>query len=121
MTLRIETFAANPEATAAFYERVLGFVIEKRHTSSEGHGYVAVRRDAVVIGIGQSLVPVPATARAVPAGTEIVLEVDDVHAVLASVQASGWPLESDLTEREWGLTDFRLSDPDGYYLRATSR
>ncbi len=26
-----------------------------------------------------------------------------------------------LLVRPWGLTDFRVADPDGYYLRITSR
>jgi len=29
-------------------------------------------------------------------------------------------LAEDLVEREWGLSDFRVTDPDGYYLRFTS-
>ncbi|WP_366663858.1 hypothetical protein [Geobacillus subterraneus] len=29
-------------------------------------------------------------------------------------------LESELKQQEWGMTDFRLTDPDGYYLRITS-
>ena len=27
----------------------------------------------------------------------------------------------DLQDRPWGLTDFRILDPAGYYLRITSR
>jgi len=33
---------------------------------------------------------------------------------------SGWPLAEDLQQRPWGLIDFRLHDPDGYYLRITT-
>ena len=29
-------------------------------------------------------------------------------------------LAEDLTARSWGLTDLRLFDPDGYYLRLTT-
>ena len=35
--------------------------------------------------------------------------------------AAGIELAEDLQEREWGLTDFRMRDPDGYYLRITDR
>jgi hypothetical protein len=31
------------------------------------------------------------------------------------------PLAEDLQERPWGLTDFRILDPAGYYLRITGR
>jgi lactoylglutathione lyase len=49
----------------------------------------------------------------------LVLEVDDVSAERARVARSHWPAEEDLTPRPWGLTDFRLLDPDGYYWRIT--
>jgi uncharacterized glyoxalase superfamily protein PhnB len=52
---------------------------------------------------------------------ELVLEVDDVAGERALVAAAGWPLEQDLQDRAWGLTDFRVVDPAGYYLRITSR
>ncbi|WP_350223849.1 hypothetical protein [Rhizobium sp. CNPSo 3490] len=32
---------------------------------------------------------------------------------------SGWPLSA-LAMQPWGLPDFRLVDPDGYYVRVTS-
>jgi lactoylglutathione lyase len=50
-----------------------------------------------------------------------VLEVDDVAAERDLVVAAGWPLEQDLADRPWGLTDFRVVDAAGYYLRITSR
>ncbi len=38
------------------------------------------------------------------------------------VKASGYKrVLSPLRKRSWGLTDFRITDPDGYYLRITSR
>ena len=120
MSLRVEIFSADPDRSAGFYEGVLGFTIEDRQVT-DGRRYLAVRRDDVRIGIGDSGVDVPREARAVPAGTEIVLEVDDVHRELASVATSGWPLESQLRRQPWGLEDFRLFDPDGYFLRITAR
>jgi lactoylglutathione lyase len=50
-----------------------------------------------------------------------VIEVDDVVAERDRVVAAGWPLEEDLQARPWGLTDFRVLDPAGYYLRITDR
>ncbi|MGD0561095.1 MAG: VOC family protein, partial [Streptosporangiaceae bacterium] len=60
-------------------------------------------------------------ARGLPTGTELVLETDDVTAERDRIVAAGWPLDEDLTERPWGLTDFRIYDPDGYYLRVTAK
>lgn len=36
------------------------------------------------------------------------------HAVAADSEVSG------LVTQPWGLTDFRLVDPDGYYVRVTN-
>ena len=54
-------------------------------------------------------------------GVELVLEVDDLDEEHARVTAAGWPLAEDLADRPWGLRDFRLLDPSGYYWRVTSR
>jgi len=56
----------------------------------------------------------------VTVGVEIVLEVDDVEGWHARVGASGYPILESLQDRPWGLRDFRIADPDGYYLRITS-
>jgi uncharacterized glyoxalase superfamily protein PhnB len=60
-------------------------------------------------------------ARLPPAGVELVLEVDDVVAERDRVTAAGWPLAEDLQDRPWGMKDFRILDPAGYYLRITDR
>jgi lactoylglutathione lyase len=75
----------------------------------------------VRIGASRTSEQVERRARTVPSGVEIVLEVDDVVAAHRRVLAAGHPLEQDLTRRPWGLTDFRIHDPFGYYLRFTDR
>ena len=40
-----------------------------------------------------------------PAGTELVLEVDDVQAEMASVERSGWPLEEGPRHTLWRTAD----------------
>jgi hypothetical protein len=52
---------------------------------------------------------------------EIVVEVDYLHAERDRIRLAGWPIEEDIMRRPWGLQDFRVLDPDGYYLRFTSR
>ncbi len=54
-------------------------------------------------------------------GVEIVLEVDDLDAYHARILVSEYEISEPLRERSWGLRDFRVFDPDGYYLRITSR
>jgi lactoylglutathione lyase len=120
MTLRIEIFPADLDATVEFYTRVLGFTLA-RDQRDGSPGYVALERGPVRIGAAYRDVPERQPGRRPPSGTEIVLEVDDLDAEHARVVAAGWPIEEDLTDRPWGLRDFRVLDPGGYYLRLTSR
>jgi lactoylglutathione lyase len=105
-----------------FYRDVLGFVQLRRDD-----GYASIRRGEVLLGIGPiarlpdvgGYFTRPRLARNRGLGVEIVLEVEDVAAEYARVVAVGWPIIDHLQERPWGLNDFRLTDPDGYYLRIT--
>ena len=56
-----------------------------------------------------------------PTGVEIVIEVDYLHAERDRLRHAGWPIVEDIMRRPWGLQDFRVLDPDGYYLRFTSK
>lgn len=52
-------------------------------------------------------------------GVEIGIVVSDLAAARdAALHFPGWTV-SDIRRQEWGLTDFRVTTPDGYYLRLT--
>jgi uncharacterized glyoxalase superfamily protein PhnB len=53
-------------------------------------------------------------------GVEIVLEVADVDAAYRRAVDAGARVHGPVQARPWGLRDFRLTDPDGYYVRVTS-
>lgn len=122
-TLRLELFVADLARSVDFYVRVLGFAQDAQHADD----YCPLRNGNVVIALNllanlpaDHPIQVAADER-VGRGIEIVLEVDDVAARHAHVLAQGWPVAGPLGRRPWGLTDFRVVDPDGYYLRVTSR
>lgn len=119
MTLRFEIFTDDLDAVVDFYTRVLGFSLvtdEREHRER----YAALERDAVRVGAAWRLGVSPEHRRP-PTGVELVLEVDDIAAERERVLAAGWPIEEDLTLRPWGLTDLRVLDPGGHYLRLTDR
>jgi lactoylglutathione lyase len=121
MSLRIEVFAADVETSGQFYRRVLAFdELSRQQTDGSTH-YLWMGRGSARIGIGAGDSAVDPAIRHWPRGTEIVLEVDDLDAEFARVQATGWPIAAGVRSQPWGLRDFRLHDPDGYYLRITSR
>jgi lactoylglutathione lyase len=120
MTLRFEIFPADLDLTVDFYTRVLGFRLV-RDQRADTQAYVAMARDEVRVGAAARREGGDRSHRRPPTGVELVLEVDDVVGEHDRVRDSGWPLEEDLQQRPWGLQDFRLIDPSGYYLRFTSR
>ena len=120
MTLRFEIFPDDVDAITDCYVRVLGF----RLTADQRPGpsaYVALERGRVRVGAARRAVPGARAGRLPPAGVELVLEVDDVVNERDRVVAAGWPLHEELQDRPWGLKDFRILDPAGYYLRITGR
>lgn len=124
MSLRLELFVRDMDASIAFYERVLGFTLQRRD-----EGYASMRNGTVIFGLGP-IDKLPERdgyftrgrlAADRGAGVEIVLEVDDIREARERVETVGYPVLEDLQQRPWGLIDFRLADPDGYYLRITNR
>ena len=123
MTLRLELFVSDMDRAIAFYRDVLGFALLRRD-----EGYASIRRGDVILGIGPiSKLPVEGeyfTQTRLNGdrglGVEIVLEVEDIAAEYERVMATGYHLVEHLKDRPWGLIDFRLADPDDYYLRITS-
>lgn len=124
MTLRLELFTDDMEATVNFYKNVLGFQSLKKSTNT----YQPIRRGEVILGIGllKSLgddhyfEPNEPTTK-FGYGLEIVLEVDNIHSIYNKVKSSGVKILANLKKQPWGLTDFRLTDPNGYYVRVTSK
>jgi lactoylglutathione lyase len=122
--LRLELFVEDMAASIAFYTQVLAFEVV-RHELDD---YASLRWGNAVLGIGPvAKLPeeggyfgrdISSYRRGL--GVEIVLEVDDVDEWYARIEASDQPIFEPLQDRPWGLRDFRVADPDGYYLRITS-
>ena len=118
--LRLELFVEDIDASLAFYTEVLGF--EEIETGTTGT-YRPLRRGGARISVQHVSTLPPDHPRVVydhpGLGVEIVLEVEDVEALYRHVK-DRWPLADELMDRPWGLTDFRVFDPDGYYWRPTN-
>ncbi len=126
MRFRLELFVGDLDASIDFYERALGFRAVRREP-----GYASLRRGEAELGLARTA-DLPARgagpgftrerlAAGRGAGVEIVLEVEDLADAVRAVERAGFALAEPVRERPWGLRDFRLADPDGYYLRVTTR
>lgn len=123
MILRLELFVADLAVSRDFYTRVLNFTADEAATD----GYMPLYNGQVILSLNRHAAlaadhPVWIAPHERPGrGIEIVLEVDGIDALYAHVCTQGWPVVSPLQQQPWGLMDFRLVDPDGYYLRLTTR
>jgi predicted enzyme related to lactoylglutathione lyase len=125
--VRFELFVDDVERSVAFYAAVLGLRPPRDY---DPQGYVPVSAGRLRIGL-QRRGALSAEHHFRPAhfagprgvGVEIVVEVGDVDAAFARARdaaVTGGGQVEPLAARPWGQTDFRLIDPDGYYIRVTS-
>lgn len=123
VTFRLELFIDDLAASTEFYGRVLGFSIGKQ----QADGYTPMVNGNVTLSLNlrgnlPDDHPIQANiGERLGRGIELVLEVDDIEAMYKQVCATNWPLSGKLQRQTWGLTDFRVLDPDGYYWRITTR
>lgn len=123
MRFRMELFVKDVRASARFYSEVLGFV-----SGEESDDYMSVRNGDASIGLG-AIENLPDGHYLKPqsnqerkgGGVEIVLEVEGIEACYRSIMELGYPVHGALARRPWGATDFRIVDPDGYYIRLTEK
>jgi uncharacterized glyoxalase superfamily protein PhnB len=124
MIIRLELFTSNIPQTVRFYQDVLGF----KPLNSASPNYQPIQNGQVLLGIGllESLgnshyFNTYQNDTKFGYGVEIVFEVDDIQLIYNKVKRSNVEIESELKDRPWGLKDFRLIDPNGYYIRVTSK
>ena len=116
-TLRSEISPDDLDATVHFYTKALGFKLVRDERSTQSP-HVALRRGHLQLGAAARAAALEQEYRRPPVG--VVLEVEELDADRARVTAAAWPVTEELTSRPWGLRDFRLLDPHGYYWRITT-
>jgi catechol 2,3-dioxygenase-like lactoylglutathione lyase family enzyme len=124
MELKIELFVKSSRKSAQFYQDFLDFEIVK----DENNGvYIVMKLGNVklalntISSLSESHYFKPEIEKQrLGLGVEIVFEVDDIKTVYKKIKVD-YPIENPLKLQSWGKTDFRIKDPDGYYLRITSK
>jgi catechol 2,3-dioxygenase-like lactoylglutathione lyase family enzyme len=114
VTVAPEFFVRDVAASVAFYEQ-LGFTALRQEPAfavvalGEAHVLLADER----LGAGQ----LGDTAATRGAGVNVRIMVDDVDSMYQRARAAGAPIVQDIADRDYGLRDFIISDPDGFMLR----
>jgi len=114
---KFELFVSDVRRSVRFYE-ALGFQIAQQNSG----GYTTMQSHSSVVALS----PVPfwlplrwlGFLRRPPLGTEIVLYTDRLEQARSSVEAAGHS-PGPIRLQPWGDRDFRVHDPEGYYVRVS--
>ncbi len=99
--------AANMEETLAFYQDVLGFTPRMKSP-----GYLIVERDGQTIHFQKAASE--EVMNCVRGHAEIYIEVSGIHSLWEHVKTFKDRYRiRDLFDREYGMTEFHISDPNG--------
>jgi lactoylglutathione lyase len=118
----VELFVHDVEASIGFY-RALGFEVARRVEDfvhlRRGEIRLSLQGDAHAIAGPHYFTP---HIQQFPRGTgvEISIQVADVDAEYIRAKTAGLNIVKGMQDRPWGARDFRVVDPDGYFLRVTS-
>ena len=124
--IQIELHVPNFDVVKDFYSK-LGFnIVWEQSSHGNENDYLVMQRDGVILNFwpGNDAVYdqpyfknfAPDTKRGY--GVEIVYMVDDIHSYYEDVSKFANVVE-ELKKQPWGLFDFRIEDPFGFYLRIT--
>jgi catechol 2,3-dioxygenase-like lactoylglutathione lyase family enzyme len=118
----VELFVHDVDASIAFY-KALGFTVAHRYEDyvllRRGEMRLSVQGDSHVVAGPHYFTP---RIQEFPRGTgvEISIQVADVDAEYIRARTAGLNIVKPMQDRPWGARDFRVADPDGYFLRITS-
>ena len=121
MQIRLELFVADLQKSIQFYEEVLCFKFFRKTEKSammKLNDFALLLTPDYILHEHHFLKKDGLTPKG--KGVEIIVAVQNVEKMYEHVVERKYLIESSLQKQTWGMKDFRLIDPDGYYLRITS-
>jgi len=114
-----EFFVHDLERSLRFYRDELGFRIVRQERD---FAIVALADAYVLLAFPEDEPRLKRWLTSGPrgVGVNVRLMVDDVDAMYERASAAGCPIVRAIGDRDYGLRDFMIADPDGYVLRFAS-
>jgi len=123
--LHLELHVPDFESAKDFYGK-LGFMVVWERSPEEKKGYLVMRRENTILCFwpGNEEVYNQSYFKAFPRdtkrgyGVEIIIPTNDIQTFYERIREFAHIVDA-LKVQSWGLRDFRLEDPFGYYIRFT--
>lgn len=118
-----ELFVSRLAASIVFYRCLFGQACtdynEKRAVFKNEDGAALLLTDESVLGKNHYFTAMAESRKG--KGVELILPVNNLEALFNKIHRI-YPdsVESGIVAQPWGKLDFRVVDPDGYYVRVTS-
>jgi catechol 2,3-dioxygenase-like lactoylglutathione lyase family enzyme len=99
-----------------YYRDRLGFGVDRYDANPDHYAYA--RRDGCTVHFAcfEGARPRPNSEAVPPDMFDLYVYVDDVDALHAELVERGAEIHDPPARREYGMYDFRVTDPDGYVL-----
>ncbi|MED2186006.1 VOC family protein [Bacillus wiedmannii] len=121
MHFRLELFVEDLQKSIRFYEEILGLAFSKKN---ETGAMVKLEDLALLLTpdyiLNENHYLKKGGLNPKGKGVEVIIVFDNIEQLYQHVLEKNYPVESNLKTQSWGMKDFRIVDPDGYYLRLTS-
>lgn len=126
-TITLELHVPDFEKVKEYYLK-LGFKVVKDERMPDGDGYLvlAMNDHMLCFWSGSDLVYEQSYFKNFPKdtkrgyGVEIIIPIDNIEEYYEKVKEFAHVV-GELKPRHWGVKDFRVEDPYGYYLRFTEK
>ena len=122
MRFFFEIFAQDLALSRAFYVNAIGLTV-----TQESPAFIVLEKDAAKLHlVARDHLPAAQRQRGcdgMPAAcaVELCFEVPDINDAYELARQSKHAVIEPLRDQPWGLTDFRMFDPDGVYVRVTGQ
>jgi lactoylglutathione lyase len=121
MNFRLELFVEDLKKSIRFYEDIIGLTFSKKNETGamikQDHFSLLLTYDNI---LDEKHYFKKGGLHPKGKGVEVIIVSDDIEKLYNRVLEKDYPIESNLELQSWGMKDFRIVDPDGYYLRLTS-
>ncbi|MBD7936337.1 VOC family protein [Cytobacillus sp. Sa5YUA1] len=123
MAFKIELFVEDLHQSVRFYKEIVACSLVKQSESSA----LFKNEDTFLLLTADSILDEDHYFRKrnlanKGVGVELILSVEDVNYHYKQItNVTPEVIESPIKHQSWGATDFRVIDPDGYYIRITSK